>query len=103
MDRGPLLRAEHRSALRTCRRNYELLELHYNNAFLAPRELGLGPSLTPEVAYQQGYARQTDRREKFPWNADVEEVLEMDPSEAETFFLSFFERYEGQFELTRPQ
>jgi hypothetical protein len=82
---------------------YELLELHYNNAFLAPRELGLGPSLTPEEAYQQGYAGQPDRREKFPWNADVEHVLGMNPAEAETFFLTFFQRYEGQFALTLPR
>lgn len=81
---------------------YDLLELHYNNAFLAPRELGLGPPLTPDEAYQQGYVGQPDRREKFPWNADVDHVLEMDPPEAETFFLAFFERYEGRFELTRP-
>lgn len=83
--------------------DYELLELHYNNAFLAPRELGLGPSLTPEEAYQQGYAGQSDRREKFPWNADVEDVLSMDPAEAETFFLALFQRYHGQFALTRPR
>lgn len=82
---------------------YELLELHYNNAFLAPRELGLGPSLTPEDAYQRGYSGQPDRREKFPWNADVEHVLDMDPAEAEAFFLTFFQRYEGQFALTRPR
>jgi len=82
---------------------YELLELHYNNAFLAPRELKLGPSLTPEDAYQRGYAGQPDRREKFPWNADVDHVLGMDPAGAETFFLAFFQRYEGQFALTRPR
>lgn len=80
---------------------YDLLELHYNNAFLAPRELGLGPSLTPEDAYEQGYAGRPDRRDKFPWNADVEHVLGMDAAEAEAFFLAFFQRYEGQFTLTR--
>lgn len=82
---------------------YELLELHYNNAFLAPRELGLGPSLTPEDAYQRGYASQPDRREKFPWNADVEHVLAMDPAAAEAFFFAFFAAYEGQFDLTRAR
>jgi hypothetical protein len=69
---------------------------------MAPKELGLGPSLTAAAAYETGYALKPDRREKFPWNSNVDQVLEMDPAEAEAFFLTFFDKYDGQFELSRP-
>ena len=78
---------------------YDLVELHYNNAFIAPRELGIATSLTVQEAYESGYVRRPDRSEKFPWNRDVDHVLTMDPVDAEDFFRAFFAKYEGQFEL----
>jgi hypothetical protein len=54
-----------------------------------------------EDAYERGYAGRPDRREKFPWNSDVDHALEVDPADAESFFLSFFEKYDGRFELSR--
>jgi len=79
---------------------YSIVALHYNNAFLAPTELDVGPSLTPAEAYDRGYASRPDRRDKFPWNADVDAALDMSPREAEAFFVSFFAKYEGCYELT---
>jgi Methyltransferase FkbM domain len=77
--------------------NYALVGLHYNNAFLAPSELDVAPSLTAEEAFQRGYAA----REHFPWNEDVEPALAMDAAEAEAFFRELFAAYEGRYELVR--
>lgn len=79
---------------------YSLLELSYNNAFLAPRELELGPALSPEDAYRDGYALRPDRQQKFPWNADVDQALSMPPDEAAAFFRTFFAKYDGRYDLS---
>ena len=55
--------------------NYSLIELHYNNAFFVPSELCFKTSFTPEEAYRIGYKEKLDRKEKFPWNANMEDVL----------------------------
>jgi len=76
---------------------YSMVELHYNNAFLIPEEINIYPSLTPEEAYTKGYLEQPDRKEKFPWNANVEELLGLSPQEAVDFVNKFFQKYEGKF------
>ncbi|MCA1555263.1 MAG: hypothetical protein LC747_01090, partial [Acidobacteria bacterium] len=56
-----LKRLEHR--LQRARHNYAILEVEYNNAFLAPREL---PGVEPRdaaTAYAQGYVERPDRQE----------------------------------------
>ena len=80
------------------RYDYALAELHYNNAFLIPRERNPGPSLSPEQAYQSGYLKKPDRRKKFPWDEDVEELLHMPPGKALEYINSIFEKYKGMFE-----
>lgn len=79
---------------------YSLVELHYNSAFLIPTEISPSPSLTPELAYQQGYVDKSDRKEKFPWNSDMEVVLHMNPSQALDFINNFFSKYKGKFEAS---
>jgi hypothetical protein len=76
---------------------YSLVELHYNNAFLVPDEINPFPSLTAEEAYATGYRDRPDRKAKFPWNAPMEELLGMQPSEAMTFIRAFFRKYEGRY------
>ncbi|MDX2216780.1 MAG: FkbM family methyltransferase [Oculatellaceae cyanobacterium bins.114] len=84
-----------------CQRyNYALVELHYNNAFLIPAELSPVPALTPEDAYRQGYLERGDRQEKFPWNANVEDLLHLSPMEACDRLHTFFAKYHGQFTCT---
>ncbi len=80
--------------------NYALVELHYNNAFLIPIEISPAPSLTPAEAYRSGYMDKTDRKEKFPWNADMEEVLHLEPQKALDFVNDYFKRYQGTFEAS---
>jgi len=76
---------------------YSLVVLHYNNAFLIPQEINIYPVLSPEEAYRTGYQAQSDRKEKFPWNDDMEEVLRLPPDEAVKFVKAFYKKYEGQF------
>jgi hypothetical protein len=79
--------------------HYALVRLHYNNAFLIPIEISSVRSLNPAEAYKNGYVDQPDRREKFPWNRDVDCALEMSPKEAYHFFRKYLEKYEGKYIL----
>jgi len=80
------------------RHDYALVELHYNNAFLAPAEAGL-PGLTPEQAYRDGYLAKPDRLRAFPWNADMEPLLALSVPEQLEFVRRTFAAYEGRYEL----
>jgi hypothetical protein len=77
---------------------YALVELHYNNAFLIPLEYSRKPALTPEEAYRSGYFAKPDRKKKFPWNDDMEEVLHMEPAAALSFINKYFRKYKGMFD-----
>jgi hypothetical protein len=77
--------------------NYAIVELHYNNAFLIPQEISPVTSLTPEEAYRRGYLDKPDRKNKFPWNAAIEQVHNLSPQEALIYITNFFSKYEGQF------
>jgi hypothetical protein len=79
---------------------YALIELHYNNAFLMPLESSPKASLTPEEAYQTGYSGKPDRKEKFPWNENMEDVLHMKPDDALIFVNNFFSKYKGMFDAS---
>lgn len=78
---------------------YSLVDLHYCNALLVPSEL-CSKALSPEEAYRSGYQHKVDRREKFPWNADMEDVLQMKPDKAMQFLIKYFEEYENRFEIS---
>jgi hypothetical protein len=79
---------------------YSLVELHYNNAFLIPTEISPAASLTPEEAYRVGYLEKTDRKSKFPWNSNMEDVLYMEPQEALDFINNFFSKYHGAYDAS---
>ena len=81
-------------------RDYSLVELHYNNAFLIPSELTDGESLTDVTAYERGYLLKPDRKEKFHWNAPAEPILALPPQEALEMAREWFKGYEGKFELS---
>lgn len=80
------------------RHDLVLVELHYNNAFLVPAEAGL-PGLSPENAYRTGYLERPDRRDVFPWNADMEPLLTLPVDEQLAFVRRTFADYEGRYEL----
>ncbi|HEX3557979.1 MAG TPA: hypothetical protein VHU19_02170 [Pyrinomonadaceae bacterium] len=82
------------------RHDYALIELEYNNAFLAPRELGGVRPLDASTAYRRGYLERADRRERFPKNQDMEALHSLNPAEAVAFLRHFFARHTGKYELS---
>jgi hypothetical protein len=82
------------------RHSYALLELEYNNAFIAPRELRGARPLDAATAYRRGYLERPDRRERFPRNQDMEALHALTPTEAVRFLERFFSRHKGKFELS---
>ena len=79
--------------------HYALTELHYNSAFLIPAELWNGPALTPEEAWCTGYRDKPDRREKYPWNANMEDLLTMSASDAMAALRERFRDRDGMYDL----
>lgn len=77
--------------------DYALVNLHYNNAFLIPKEISPLPSLTPEEAYRTGYLERLDRKLKFPWNADVEDIHNLSPETALNYVNNLFAKYQSKF------
>lgn len=81
------------------RHGYALIELEYNNAFLAPIETpGVRPMEAGE-AYRRGYSERADRREKFRPNHDMEILHALTPEEGVRFIKQFFSRHEGKYEV----
>jgi hypothetical protein len=81
------------------RRGYALIDLEYNNAFLAPKELAGGRALTVEAAYRRGYLERPDRREKFHRNENMEALHAVRPEEGVRFIRQFFSTLAGKYEL----
>ncbi len=77
--------------------DYTLARLEFCDAFLFPREICSVPALTPEEAYRTGYAERPDRKQKFPWNADMEALLTMPPQQGVEFLRKYFAKYEGKY------
>ncbi|MDQ3906892.1 MAG: hypothetical protein M3268_00970 [Acidobacteriota bacterium] len=81
------------------RHGYSIMELEYNNAFLAPRELyGEQRAAVGEI-YRRGYWQRPDRAKKFSSNRDVDVLQSMPPAEALRFIEHFFAKHKGKFEL----
>jgi hypothetical protein len=87
---------------------YVLALLEYNNAIFVEESCARSArieSQTAEDAYNKGYRTRVERKTLFPWNADVDVALDMDPPKAEAFFSQKFQKYDGLFELyelTKP-
>lgn len=78
---------------------YVILELEYNNAFLAPKELAEGRALDMQAAYRRGYLDRPDRKEKFSLNFDMETIYSLSAAEAVEFLKHFYAKFEGEFYL----
>lgn len=79
---------------------YSLVDLHYNNAFLVRTDRSDRAALTPETAYATGYLERPDRKERFPWNSDVEEIYSLDTEGKIAFLETYFAKYAGKYELS---
>jgi len=82
-----------------CRQHdYGILELEYNNAFLAPRELG-AQFRDAESAYREGYRDRPERKERFASNLDMESLHSLSPEQGIRFLREFYESDEGNYYL----
>ncbi len=79
---------------------YDLVELHYNNAFLIRSEINPFPALSAEQAYDAGYRLKPDRKQKFPGTVYFEPVLQMDPPAAKVFIEEAFYGYVDAYDLS---
>lgn len=79
--------------------DYVLLEVEYNNVFLAPAELEGVTSKDVETAYREGYLNRSDRKEKFKANHDVEILHSLSPTEAVEFLNRFYSKFAGEYYL----
>lgn len=82
------------------RHHYALIALEYNNAFLAPRELGGVRPLDAIEAYRHGYLERADRQERFWRNSDMEILHSLEPAAAARFIEHFFARHRGKYDLS---
>lgn len=78
--------------------NYNLAEVHYNNAFYVSNKL-LKRKMSVEEGYNTGYKNKKDRKEKFPWNSEFDEILELDTKAQKKFINNKFRQYNGKYIL----
>jgi hypothetical protein len=79
--------------------DYVILELEYNNAFLAPKELAAERALNALTAYTRGYLDRPDRKEKFSLNFDMEGIYSLSDEQAFEFLKRFYAKFPGEFYL----
>lgn len=79
--------------------SYGILQLEYNNAFLAPLELGGQRFRSAETAYREGYLNRPDRKERFASNADMEVLHSLKPEESLSFLRKFYSAEQGNYYL----
>ena len=79
--------------------DYGILELEYNNAFLAPRELGAAQFRDAKSAYRAGYLDRPERKERFASNLDMEPLHSLSLEEGIEFLRQFYARDAGNYYL----
>ena len=79
--------------------NYGILELEYNNAFIAPRTLTNARFMDAESAYAQGYRDRPDRKERFASNLDMEILHSRSSQKGIEFLQDFYAKEHGKYYL----
>lgn len=79
--------------------DYVLLEIEYNNVFIAPTESAGAHSMTIGEAYNAGYRDRRDRRSKFPENENMELLHSLTPDEAVKFLKEFYREQAGRYQI----
>lgn len=79
--------------------NYVLLEIEYNNVFLAPAESAGAEAIDVEQAYRKGYLERADRKEKFAANANMEILHSLSPAEGVEFLNEFYAAHQGKYQI----
>ncbi len=80
--------------------NYGILELEYNNAFVAPREIAGNRFIDTATAYARGYRDRPDRKHRFSLNFELETLNSLTPEQAIGFLRAFYSQEEGKYYLT---
>jgi hypothetical protein len=80
---------------------YILFKMEYNNAIFIRSDLNSRDfiDLKPEHAYEVGYKNRSNRKELFPWNADVDHWLDSDLDSCMDLIREYFKKYTGKFTL----
>lgn len=81
------------------RHEYGILQVEYNNAFLAPVEIA-HKFVDAATAYRQGYADRPDRKERFALNFDMEALQSMTPEASIEFLREFYRGEDGNYHLS---
>jgi len=79
--------------------HYGLLELEYNNAFIAPRESAQAHFVDAVTAYSRGYRDRPDRKERFASNLDMETLHSLSPNQGTEFLRDFYAKELGKYYL----
>ena len=79
--------------------DYGILELEYNNAFIAPKELKAARFVDAETAYAEGYRNRPDRKERFAANLDMEIIHTLSPAKGMEFLRDFYAKERGKYYL----
>lgn len=80
--------------------NYAVLEIEYNNVFIAPAEIAGTRATGIAEAYDRGYAKRPDRKEKFRSNANMETLQTLSPAEGIEFLDNFYAEWRGKYEIS---
>ncbi len=79
---------------------YGILELEYNNAFLAPSEIGRARFRDAVSVYREGYVNRANRKQRFASNLDMEVLHSLNPDEGIRFLREFYAKDSGNYYLT---
>ena len=79
--------------------DYGILQLEYNNAFIAPRELKGARFVDAETAYVDGYRNRPDRKERFAANLDMEILHSLSAERGIEFLNDFYANERGKYFL----
>lgn len=82
---------------------YILESLQYNNAIFIRADLAnnLFDDLAVDAAYNSGYRNKNDRQKLFPWNSNVDCLLDFSTEDAITFLNNLFKQYAGKYEIKK--
>ncbi len=83
------------------RHGYILESMQYNNAIFVRSDLATGKLDDSEcgAAYDLGYRSRDVRKTLFPWNADMEPLLQLSPERSVEFLNDHFKMYAGSYNL----
>lgn len=79
--------------------SYALLEIEYNNVFLAPQELAGVTGRTAVESYRDGYQTREDRKTKFPDNENMEVLHSLEPKAGVEFLNEFYREHAGKYSI----